>query len=146
MSKSGEHNGKEADRQKNGKGGKRDDLGEWGIDHDAPANDPPRSTEGENSQSMDGALQETEVVLRVPVHLTEFKTPSYVNDRVQVTGLRPKAAEALRRLFETLRARHAQLADGNHVDKDHHAVKWLLERIGDGIERERSQRRGRIVR
>ena len=64
------------------------------------------------------------VTLTLPV----FETPGYVSRHLDVQMTRTQAL-ALRRVLDGLRASHALLPNGKHVDAAPDAIRWILDSV-----------------
>lgn len=78
------------------------------------------------------------VEIRVPVSVASGKAPRIAH--VPMTGFRfgsgdhdRAAREAMGRVLEGCRNSHVMRADGTHVDKLGHSIKWLLDQIAAKI-------------
>ena len=78
------------------------------------------------------------IEIRVPVSVASGKAPRIAH--VPMTGFRfgsgdhdRAAREAMGRMLEGCRNSHVQRADGTHVDKLGHTLKWLLDQIAAKI-------------
>ncbi len=64
----------------------------------------------------------------VTITLPVLATPGYVGRRLDLRMSMPEAV-AYRRVFDGLRAEHATLPGGRHVDREPDALRWMLNRI-----------------
>ena len=64
------------------------------------------------------------VALSLPVHQTD----GFMGRRIDMR-LSTRQAVAHRRVFDGLRAEHAMLRDGHHIDAPPDVVRWILDHI-----------------
>ena len=76
------------------------------------------------SKSTKAKTGEQIVTLELPVAVTD----GYVGRRLDLRMSMPEAV-AYRRVFDGLRAEHATLPNGRHVDREPDALRWILNRI-----------------
>jgi len=102
---------------------------------------PVQPQEMENPAAADPASDDPEIVwveIRVPVSVASGKAPRIAH--LPMTGFRfgsgdhdRAAREAMGRVLEGCRNSHVMRADGTHVDKLGHSLKWLLDQIAAKI-------------
>ena len=76
--------------------------------------------------------QPVELVSTVEIPVDQSEASGYVARHLDMHLSQPQA-ETLRRVLSALNGRNERLSDGRHVTTRTDVVRWLLERVEDGV-------------